>query len=64
MMRRILAIVALAALALPQAAQACLYTQRPEQVGHANLHACICELRSGQSRNPLRVPRAVGASRQ
>ena len=36
MMRRILAIVALAALALPQAAQACLYTQRPEQVGHAS----------------------------
>lgn len=36
MMRRILATVTLAALALPQAAQACLYTQRPEQVGHAS----------------------------
>ena len=34
-MRSVLASVALAALALPQAAQACLYTQRPEEVGHA-----------------------------
>ena len=36
MMRSVLASVALAALALPQAAQACLYTQQPEEVGHAS----------------------------
>ena len=35
-MRRILATVAFGALALPQTAQACLYTQRPEHVGHAS----------------------------
>lgn len=36
MMRRLLASAALATLAVPQAAQACLYTQRPEEVGHAS----------------------------
>ena len=36
MMRSVLASIALAALALPQAAQACSYAQRPEEVGHAS----------------------------
>ncbi len=36
MMRLVLATVALAALALPQAAQACVYAQRPEEVGYAS----------------------------
>ena len=36
MIRGILTSVALAALALPQAAQACLFTQHPEEVGHAS----------------------------
>ncbi|WP_417318413.1 hypothetical protein [Erythrobacter aureus] len=34
MIRRFLASAALAALTLPHAAQACSYTQRPEEVGH------------------------------
>ncbi|MDG5748432.1 hypothetical protein P8Q88_09575 [Qipengyuania sp. XHP0207] len=36
MMRLVLATAALAALALPQAAQACVYAQRPEEVGYAS----------------------------
>ena len=36
MMRSVLASVALATLALPQAAHACLYTQQPEEVGYAS----------------------------
>jgi len=36
MMRLVLATVALSALALPQAAQACVYAQRPEEVGYAS----------------------------
>ena len=36
MIRRILASAALAALTLPHAVQACSYTQRPEEVGHAS----------------------------
>ncbi len=35
-MRLVLATVALSALALPQAAQACVYAQRPEEVGYAS----------------------------
>lgn len=36
MMRSVLVSVALAALALPQNALACVYSQRPEEVGHAS----------------------------
>ena len=36
MIRRILASAALGAIALPQAAQACSYAQRPEEVGYAS----------------------------
>ncbi|MDQ0566098.1 hypothetical protein GRI55_01590 [Erythrobacter citreus] len=36
MMRSVLVAIALAALALPQNALACVYSQRPEEVGHAS----------------------------
>ena len=36
MMRYLVSAAALATLALPQVAQACLYTQQPEEVGHSS----------------------------
>ena len=36
MIRTLVSVVALAAIAVPHAASACLYTQRPEPVGHAS----------------------------